>query len=41
VRRKLTRDELKEVLIKTFLTGVDEHWLRQQAKRFAKNTGRS
>ena len=24
VRRKLTRDELKEVLIKTFLTGVDE-----------------
>ena len=34
VRRKLTRDELKEVLIKTFLTGVDEHWLRQQAEAF-------
>jgi len=34
VRRKLTRDELKEVLIKTFLTGVDEHWLREQAERF-------
>jgi len=34
VRRKLTRDELKEVLIRTFLTGVDEHWLRQQAELF-------
>lgn len=34
VRRKLTRDELKEVLIKTFLAGVDEHWLRQKAEAF-------
>ena len=33
-RRKLTRDELKEVLIKTFLTGVDEHWMREQAEAF-------
>ncbi|MFJ5157813.1 HAD family hydrolase [Pantoea sp. NPDC088449] len=34
MRKKLTRDELKEVLIKTFLTGVEEQWLRQQAQRF-------
>ncbi|KOC90815.1 HAD family hydrolase [Winslowiella iniecta] len=34
MRRKLTRDELKEVLIKTFLTGVDEQWVRQKAEAF-------
>ncbi|AHG20378.1 HAD family hydrolase [Chania multitudinisentens RB-25] len=34
IRKKLTRDELKEVLIETFLTGVDEHWFRQQAEAF-------
>ncbi|MEX6156791.1 MULTISPECIES: HAD family hydrolase [Providencia] len=33
-RRKLTRDELKEVLIRTFLTGVDEKWLREKAEQF-------
>lgn len=32
--KKLTRDELKEVLIKTFLSGVDEHWVRQQAQAY-------
>ncbi|MEX9806579.1 HAD-IB family phosphatase, partial [Proteus mirabilis] len=35
-RRKLTRDELKEVLIKTFLTGVDEKWLKEKAEQFCK-----
>lgn len=34
LRRKLTRDELKEVLITTFLTGVDEAWIRQKAEVF-------
>jgi HAD superfamily hydrolase (TIGR01490 family) len=34
MRKKLTRDELKETLIKVFLTGVDEHWFRQQAEAF-------
>lgn len=34
MRKKLTRDELKEVLIQTFLTGVDERWLRQKAQAF-------
>ena len=34
MRKKLTRDELKEVLIHTFLTGVDEKWLREQAQLF-------
>lgn len=33
-RRKLTRDELKEVLIKTFLTGVDEKWLTEKAEQY-------
>ncbi|EKT53588.1 HAD family hydrolase [Providencia sneebia] len=33
-RRKLTRDELKEVLIKTFLTGIDEKWLIEKAEQF-------
>lgn len=31
----LTRDELKAVLIATFLAGTDEHWIQQQAKAFA------
>ncbi len=34
MRKKLTRDELKEVLIKTFLTGVEEKWLHAQAQAF-------
>ncbi|HCH50823.1 MAG TPA: HAD-IB family hydrolase [Proteus sp.] len=33
-RRKLTRDELKEVLIKTFLTNIDEKWLKEKAEAF-------
>lgn len=33
-RRHLTRDELKEILIKTFLTGIDEKWLRTKADEF-------
>lgn len=36
-RRKLTRDELKEVLIRTFLTGVDEMWLREKAQQFCES----
>ncbi len=32
-RRKLTRDELKEVLIKTFLTNIDEQWLKEKSRR--------
>ncbi len=35
-RRKLTRDELKEVLIKTFLTDIKEEWLKEKAKAFCK-----
>lgn len=34
LRRKLTRDELKEVLITTFMTGVEEAWVRQKAEVF-------
>ncbi len=34
MRKKLTRDELKEVLIKTFLTGVEERWLHEKARSF-------
>ena len=34
MRRKLTRDELKEVLITTFLTDIDEKWLRAKAETF-------
>lgn len=34
MRRKLTRDELKEVLIKTFLTGVEEKWVSHKADEF-------
>ncbi|WP_409519609.1 HAD family hydrolase [Pseudescherichia sp.] len=30
-RRKLTRDELKEVLITTFLSGIEEKWVQDQA----------
>ncbi|EMQ2846075.1 HAD family hydrolase [Proteus mirabilis] len=35
-RRKLTRDELKEVLIKTFLTDIKEEWLKEKAEAFCK-----
>ncbi len=34
LRRKLTRDELKEVLIEKFMTGVDEVWVREQAAAY-------
>lgn len=33
-RRKLTRDELKEVLITTFLAGRDEKWLQGKAEAY-------
>lgn len=36
MRRKLTRDELKEVLITTFLAGVEEHWVREKAEAYCK-----
>lgn len=32
--RKLTRDELKEVLITTFLTGTDARWVEKKAQEF-------
>ena len=35
-RRKLTRDELKEVLIKTFLTDIKEEWLKEKAEAVCK-----
>ncbi len=35
-RRKLTRDELKEVLIKTFLTDIEEKWLKEKAEAFCR-----
>lgn len=35
-RRKLTRDKLKEVLIKTFLTDIKEEWLKEKAEAFCK-----
>ncbi|ANI30320.1 HAD family hydrolase [Yersinia entomophaga] len=34
LRRELTRDELKEVLIKTYLTEVEDTWVRQKAEEF-------
>lgn len=34
LRRKLTRDELKEVLITTFLAGCEEKWLQEKAERY-------
>ncbi|CAI0980529.1 HAD hydrolase, family IB [Serratia rubidaea] len=34
MRRKLTRDELKEVLITLFLTDVDEAWLKAKAEEY-------
>lgn len=38
LRRKLTRDELKEVLISTFLTGVNAQWVKEKAEVYcAKN----
>lgn len=33
-RRKLTRDELKEVLITTFLAGTEEKWLQARAEAY-------
>lgn len=32
--RQLTRDQLKEVLIKTYLTGIDGRWLNDKADDF-------
>nr|WP_314264477.1 HAD family hydrolase [uncultured Moellerella sp.] len=32
--RKLTRDQLKAVLVKTYLTGIDESWLKTKANEF-------
>jgi HAD superfamily hydrolase (TIGR01490 family) len=32
--RKMTRDELKETLITTFLTNVDEKWVSSKAEQF-------
>jgi|SRR5471030_239406 len=34
VGRRLTRDELKEVLIHTFMTGVDAKWIEEKAAQF-------
>lgn len=34
LRRKLTRDELKEILISTFLTGIEEKWVQEKAARY-------
>ena len=34
VGRRLTRDELKEVLIHTFMTGVDAIWIEEKAAEF-------
>ncbi|ENH3410715.1 HAD family hydrolase [Escherichia coli] len=32
--RKLTRDELKETLISTFLTGIEETWVQEKAELY-------
>jgi phosphoserine phosphatase len=32
--KKMTRDELKETLITTFLTGVEEKWVSSKAEEF-------
>lgn len=34
VGRRLTRDELKEVLIHTFMTGIDAKWIEEKAAEF-------
>ncbi|EIC1587302.1 HAD-IB family phosphatase, partial [Escherichia coli] len=34
LRRKLTRDELKEILISTFLTGIEEKWVQEKAEHY-------
>lgn len=36
LRRKLTRDELKEVLIHKFMTGVDESWVKERADAYCR-----
>ncbi|MGJ3289514.1 HAD family hydrolase [Klebsiella michiganensis] len=33
---RLTRDELKGILVETFLTGVEAAWVAEQAERFCK-----
>lgn len=37
-RRRLTRDELKEVLITTFLAGCDEKWVQDKAEAYCLRT---
>ncbi|MCL6351257.1 HAD-IB family hydrolase [Pectobacterium polaris] len=34
IQRKLTRDELKEALIATFLTGIEVSWMQEKAEAF-------
>ncbi|WKG50896.1 HAD family hydrolase [Klebsiella pneumoniae] len=34
MRKQMTRDELKETLITTFLTGVEEKWVSSKAEEF-------
>lgn len=34
IGRRVTRDELKEVLIKTFLSGIEERWVEHKATEF-------
>ncbi|MFP1748209.1 HAD family hydrolase [Lonsdalea quercina] len=34
IGRRITRDELKEVLIRTFLTGIEAQWVEQKAVEF-------
>jgi HAD superfamily phosphoserine phosphatase-like hydrolase len=34
LRRKLTRDELKEILISTVLTGIEEKWVQEKAELY-------
>lgn len=34
ISRHVTRDELKEVLIHTFLRGVEQHWVEQKAAEY-------
>ncbi|MCG8707274.1 HAD family hydrolase [Brenneria sp. 4F2] len=34
IGRRVTRDELKEVLIRTFLTGVESQWVEKKAVEF-------
>ncbi|MBT0724697.1 HAD family hydrolase [Rosenbergiella sp. S61] len=36
LRRKLTRDELKEVLINTFMKDIDEQWVKEKADAYCR-----